>query len=63
MVCYLIGEDLMVEKEYLVCVVWDLLNGLVECDIFKVFLEELMEKLCFGLLFDGEELKFVKVSW
>lgn len=60
---HLIGEDSTVEKEYLVRVVWDSPNGLVERDISKVFPEELMEKLRFGLSLDGEELKPAKVSW
>jgi len=60
---HLIGEDSTVEKEYLVRVVWDSPDGLVEHDISKVFPEELMEKLRFGLSLDGEELKPAKVSW
>jgi len=60
---HLIGEDSTVEKEYLVRVVWDSPNGRVEHDISKVFPEELIEKLRFGLSLDGEELKPAKVSW
>lgn len=60
---HLIGEDSTVEKEYLVRVVWDSPQGRVEHDISKVFPEELLEKLRFGLSLDGEELKPAKVSW
>lgn len=60
---HLIGEDSTVEKEYLVRVVWDSPEGRIEHDISKVFPEELMEKLRFGLSLDGEELKPAKVSW
>ncbi|WP_324778238.1 pseudouridine synthase, partial [Ralstonia pickettii] len=60
---HLIGEDSTVEKEYLVRVVWHSPDGVVEHDISKVFPEELMEKLRFGLSLDGEALKPAKVSW
>ncbi|MBA9870991.1 pseudouridine synthase [Ralstonia pickettii] len=60
---HLIGEDSTVEKEYLVRVVWDSPEGRVEHDISKVFPEELLEKLRFGLWLDDEELKPAKVSW
>jgi 23S rRNA pseudouridine2604 synthase len=60
---HLIGEDSTVEKEYLVRVVWNSPQGRVERDISKVFPEELLEKLRFGLSLDGEPLKPAKVSW
>jgi 23S rRNA pseudouridine2604 synthase len=60
---HLIGEDSTVEKEYLVRVVWQSPEGPVEHDISKVFPEELLEKLRFGLWLDDEELKPAKVSW
>jgi 23S rRNA pseudouridine2604 synthase len=60
---HLIGEDSTVEKEYLVRVVWNSPQGRVEHDISKVFPEELLEKLRFGLSLDGEPLKPAKVSW
>jgi len=59
----LIGDDSNVEKEYLVRVVWESPEGPVERDISKVFPEDMLERLRFGLSLDGVVLKPAKVSW
>ncbi len=59
----LIGDDSNVEKEYLVRVVWESPQGLVERNISAVFPQDDLERLRFGLSLDGVALKPAKVSW
>ncbi|CAG9180962.1 pseudouridine synthase [Cupriavidus respiraculi] len=60
---HLIGEDSNVEKEYLVRVVWESPDGVVDRNISEVYPPELLDKLRHGLSLDGEALKPAKVSW
>ncbi len=57
----LIGEDAMVEKEYLVRVQW-VADPEAE-NVSSVVPEEVLERLRHGLWLDERELKHAKVSW
>lgn len=57
----LIGEDAMVEKEYLVRVQW-VAEPEAE-NVSEVVPEEVLERLRHGLRLDERELKHAKVSW
>jgi 23S rRNA pseudouridine2604 synthase len=57
----LIGEDALVEKEYLVRVVW---QGAPEAEnVMEATPPEVLEQLQYGLSLDGKPLKPAKVSW
>ena len=57
----LIGEDALVEKEYLVRVVW---QGAPEAEnVMEATPPEVLERLQYGLSLDGKPLKPAKVSW
>ncbi len=57
----LIGEDALVEKEYLVRVVW---QGAPEAEnVMEATPPEVLEQLQYGLSLDGKPLKPAKESW
>lgn len=55
----IIGEDSLVDKEYLVRVQF----GDVVTNVQAVFPKERLQKLCHGLSLDGQPLKHAKVDW
>ena len=60
---HLIGEESVVEKEYLVRVSYEHLGRTIEKNVAEHFPRELIERLRHGLSLDGQALKPAKVSW